>query len=118
MQRRSRHGGFTLIELLVVVGVISVLVALLLPALNRARDQARQVDCMSRLRQSALVVIGMYGADYKGAFLPILAPRAEYYDLEKDPYEMKNIAADPAVAKEREAVKKELRKLTAEALGI
>ncbi len=43
---------------------------------------------------------------------------AEMYDLQKDPYEMKNLAADPAVAKEREAVKKELRKLTAEALGL
>jgi N-acetylglucosamine-6-sulfatase len=43
---------------------------------------------------------------------------AEMYDLEKDPYEMKNLASDPAVVKEREAVKKELRKLTAEALGI
>lgn len=43
---------------------------------------------------------------------------AEMYDLQKDPFELTNLAADPAVAKEREAVKKELRKLTAEALGI
>jgi N-acetylglucosamine-6-sulfatase len=43
---------------------------------------------------------------------------AEMYDLEKDPYEMKNLATDPSVSRDREAVKKELRKLTAEALGI
>jgi hypothetical protein len=43
---------------------------------------------------------------------------AEMYDLEKDPYELRNLALDPAWAKEREALKKELRKLTAEALGI
>jgi hypothetical protein len=43
---------------------------------------------------------------------------AEMYDLEKDPYELKNLAFDPAHAKTREALKKELRKLTAEALGI
>ena len=43
---------------------------------------------------------------------------AEMYDLEKDPYELRNLALDPACAKVREAMKKELRKLTAEALGI
>ncbi|MBK8064123.1 MAG: sulfatase [Betaproteobacteria bacterium] len=43
---------------------------------------------------------------------------AELYDLQNDPYEMKNLAQDPAYAKDKEAVKKELRKLTAEALGI
>jgi N-acetylglucosamine-6-sulfatase len=43
---------------------------------------------------------------------------AEMYDLEKDPYELQNLAFDPARAKVREAMKKELRRLTAEALGI
>ena len=43
---------------------------------------------------------------------------AEMYDLEKDPYELQNLARDPAFAKVREEMKKELRKLTAEALGI
>jgi N-acetylglucosamine-6-sulfatase len=43
---------------------------------------------------------------------------AEMYDLETDPYELQNLAFDPACAKVREAMKRELRKLTAEALGI
>jgi len=43
---------------------------------------------------------------------------AEMYDLEKDPHELQNLAFDPAHAKVRQAMKKELRKLTSEALGI
>jgi prepilin-type N-terminal cleavage/methylation domain-containing protein/prepilin-type processing-associated H-X9-DG protein len=45
------RNGFTLIELLVVVAIIAVLVAILLPALGSARDSARQVVCLSNLRQ-------------------------------------------------------------------
>ena len=51
-ERRSKSGrGFTLIELLVVISVVVLLMALLLPALSRARKQARAVVCQANLRQ-------------------------------------------------------------------
>ena len=63
--------GFTLIELLVVVSIISVLVSILLPALGRAREQARISVCASNQHQIVLAV-HLYGYDYDGR-LPSVA---------------------------------------------
>jgi prepilin-type N-terminal cleavage/methylation domain-containing protein/prepilin-type processing-associated H-X9-DG protein len=65
MRRKSL--GFTLIELLVVMAIISILAAMLLPALTKAREQARSVTCRSNLKQLGLS-FGMYQADYNEFF--------------------------------------------------
>ena len=52
-QRSPKVGGFTLIELMVVVSIIALLLAILLPSLGRAREEARKVVCLSNLHQLA-----------------------------------------------------------------
>ena len=61
-----KQRGFTLVELLIVIGIIALLISILLPALNKARESARMIECASKERTIMQAVV-MYANDNKGA---------------------------------------------------
>jgi prepilin-type N-terminal cleavage/methylation domain-containing protein len=61
----NQQNAFTLVELLVVIGIIALLISVLLPALNKARQQANLIDCQSRLRQMGQA-LNIYSSENNG----------------------------------------------------
>lgn len=71
---------FTLIELLIVISIIAILAAMLLPALNKAREKGHQISCTGNLRQLGTVFVS-YTDDYAG-----FSPDAKNRSTGRRPY--------------------------------
>jgi prepilin-type N-terminal cleavage/methylation domain-containing protein/prepilin-type processing-associated H-X9-DG protein len=80
----SRDNAFTLIELLVVIGIIAVLISLVMPSINRAREQAFRTKCANNLRQLSFFMMTYAAAEHDHSL-----PRA-VFDPKKDKLQLDN----------------------------
>src|SRR5258705_10155255 len=112
LERNRRRAGFTLVELLVVIAIIGVLVALLLPAVQAAREASRRTQCSSHLKQVGLAcanfedtykVLPYTRLDTKETWAVIMLPYLEQpgqfaaWDMNKTYYNQSDMARLPSL---------------------
>jgi prepilin-type N-terminal cleavage/methylation domain-containing protein len=111
---RCTRAGLTLVELLVVIAIIGLLIAMLLPAVQSARESARRLQCQNNLKQQSLAIHGYHAAirrlpptriaDHKATWLVLILPHLEQaaffseWDLAKCVYDAPEPTRTRAVA--------------------